>query len=157
MLLAMSTVYPLNLHAPLSGNYSIQFDGITTLTNNWTVYLKDSDQNTMTPVTDGQSYAFAQVAGFTNRFSLVVLPQGVTSLSAQKQLSFHLFPNPATTTVQVSFSQEVNGLLTLTNQLGQVVQQHKAEGLTHQLDVAALPAGIYYLTIDGVVRKLVVK
>ncbi len=70
-----------------------------------------------------------------------------TSLSAQAEaVNFTAYPNPATSTI--NFSSDVKGTIELANALGSVVTS--TEGTS--LNVAELPAGVYFATlvVDGV-------
>jgi hypothetical protein len=89
--------YLLALTAPQAGTYTISFEGLASLSNpQWSIYLLDNQTGINTLVTDAASYACSALQGANNgRFSLVVNPAGVTSLSAAISNKVQLSPNPA--------------------------------------------------------------
>ncbi|MBO4504671.1 MAG: T9SS type A sorting domain-containing protein [Bacteroidales bacterium] len=71
------------------------------------------------------------------------------TMSAQ---DLHLYPNPATqyVTLEMSEGEEMNGSAVITDLLGRVCHQQKAEGTQCRIPVADLPTGMYFLTYqDG--------
>ena len=60
----------------------------------------------------------------------------------------NLFPNPATQYVMLDLStgEELNGFVVVTDIMGKVCHQQKAEGTRCRITVAELPAGMYFLT-----------
>ena len=66
------------------------------------------------------------------------------------KLELSVYPNPATTQITVSSSENINSVA-ITNLLGQIVYLQTAPAncqLIH-LDVAALPSGIYLVKVNG--------
>jgi hypothetical protein len=73
--------------------------------------------------------------------------------SPEPTQSFNLFPNPATQTVFLTFSQAAKGDVRLWTLLGEVVRTLPAKGMTElSLPLADLPKGIYWVEVDGVHR-----
>lgn len=73
-------------------------------------------------------------------------------------ISMNLYPNPATQFVVLDMSagQELNGLVVITDMMGKVCRQQKAESTSCRISVADLPVGMYFLTyFDG--KKKVTK
>ena len=60
----------------------------------------------------------------------------------------NIYPNPATQYVMLDLStgEDMNGSVTITDILGRVCHQQKAEGTRCRIPVAELPAGMYFLT-----------
>ncbi|MEM9916926.1 MAG: lectin-like protein [Bacteroidota bacterium] len=62
-----------------------------------------------------------------------------------------LFPNPAIDQVNVQlFDMPTASLLSIYNKLGQRIQSRQTDGSAqYQFDISQLPAGVYYLKVDG--------
>ncbi|MCB9230077.1 MAG: T9SS type A sorting domain-containing protein [Bacteroidia bacterium] len=94
-------------------------------------------------------------------FHLSVGRDKTPSISAQR---LDLFPNPARNAAEIQLGSPLqqNALLTLTNALGAVIHQENlpAGRQLHQLDLSALPGGIYIVNLQNetlnLSRKLVV-
>lgn len=71
-------------------------------------------------------------------------------LDVEEQMvgDFSVYPNPAGEKITVS----VNGPFRITNIFGQTVM---TGGDSYSIDVSSLPAGIYFVSIDGITRKFV--
>jgi len=66
-----------------------------------------------------------------------------------------IYPNPATMSLIVSCSVEIN-TLAISNLLGQTVYSHEYGSQQIRIDVASLPAGVYLIRINGTeVRRFV--
>ena len=69
-----------------------------------------------------------------------------------------IYPNPATTNLTILSINHRISLITITNPLGQTVYNHTFNATEVQIDVVNLPAGVYFLKINGTeVRKFVKK
>jgi len=80
-----------------------------------------------------------------------------TAVVAIKPVSntISIYPNPATQNVTITASAKINDVI-ITNLFGQTVHAQKNNSQQVDIDVAALPAGVYFMKInDGEVRKLV--
>ena len=63
--------------------------------------------------------------------------------------SFHAFPNPANTIVNVTMtSPEKENTVKLFNTLGQSVYTKTFSGGTTSLDISSVPAGVYYINVN---------
>ncbi|MBS1586612.1 MAG: T9SS type A sorting domain-containing protein [Bacteroidetes bacterium] len=84
--------------------------------------------------------------GFTQYFTTLGFPAGVTNLSAVPQ-QVEAFPNPAKNTVAVNISgiAEVSGTLQLLDALGRVVLQKECNNISENLEISQLPNGVYTL------------
>ncbi len=70
----------------------------------------------------------------------------------------NLYPNPATQYVVLDLStgEELRGMVSITDMLGKLCIQQKAEGTRFQCNVSGLPKGMYFLTyMEG--KRMVVK
>ena len=70
---------------------------------------------------------------------------------------FHLYPNPATTTVTVETDMPTT--LTLTDATGRECGRWKVESGKNTIDISSLPAGVYFVRLAGTnnVRKLIIR
>jgi hypothetical protein len=60
-----------------------------------------------------------------------------------------VFPNPASSTVEIKFSKETTGLYTLTDLAGKEILSGKLQGRSAAIDVSALPPGVYLLQLEN--------
>ncbi len=81
---------------------------------------------------------------------------GITDFA---DISMNLYPNPATQYVVLDMStgEEMNGLVTITDMLGRVCHQQKAEGTSVRISVSDLPAGMYILSYTDGKRNITKK
>jgi uncharacterized repeat protein (TIGR01451 family) len=68
-----------------------------------------------------------------------------------------LYPNPANDVITVTTGNVLYEKLTISNSLGQVVMEQKINGTNTMVDVAKLPAGMYYMTLTGINWKSIKK
>lgn len=61
----------------------------------------------------------------------------------------HIFPNPATTQLTIQTAQPLYTKLSITNSIGQSMLQQDMSGMQTQVDIEALPMGIYYITLTS--------
>ncbi len=70
-----------------------------------------------------------------------------------------LYPNPAENVIMLKTNGALFSSLTITNTVGQQVLQREITGPTNSINIAGLPAGVYYISCSGhsgkVVRKFV--
>lgn len=72
-------------------------------------------------------------------------PTGIAQLA---ELSYQLYPVPATDILNFELGREVKVTVIIVNALGQVVSRQNFEGIKGQVDLARLPAGQYYFKIQ---------
>ena len=84
-------------------------------------------------------------------FGLVIFTPfiGYDAVNETETTAFEVFPNPA----QGYFTVEGTGKMTVMNALGQVVLTKEIDGK----ESIELPRGLYFVKLDGVTRKIVVK
>ena len=77
------------------------------------------------------------------------------SYSVKRQRSITIYPNPATTELTISAPDNIT-TIAINNLLGQTVYSHEYNSTQVHVDVADLPAGIYFVKVNGVeVRKFI--
>ena len=79
-----------------------------------------------------------------------------TSRESAADIEVSVYPNPVLDELHVASSCAL-GTIRLFDMNGRVVYQHEADGLDHQIDMESYPAGMYFLDVDGLLRKKVVK
>ncbi|MNL43270.1 hypothetical protein D3C87_1657760 [compost metagenome] len=62
---------------------------------------------------------------------------------------FRLYPNPAADQLQVVLNGTAQAKLVMHNQIGTVVLQQMISNRLTSLDVQALPAGVYFITVNN--------
>ena len=67
---------------------------------------------------------------------------------------FRVFPNPASGTVNIVGG---SGLYRIANVMGQTLMTGTVDGDSQQVDVSRLPAGMYFVTVNGVTKKIIVR
>lgn len=70
-------------------------------------------------------------------------------------LNINIYPNPAKNEINIDLKKEIQGQLTITNQLGQIVKKHKIDGNEMKLDITNIPSGIYHVNIIDKKGKLI--
>lgn len=94
------------------------------------------------------------------KISNTINPLGLTELANIEAKQVVLFPNPATSMVEMALSQSfANGVVNILNSVGSVVLTHNAEGNSAKFDVSNLANGLYIVTVrngNNVVNKTLV-
>ena len=86
-------------------------------------------------------------------------PAAPVGLAEQKTSLFDVYPNPTNDVlfVETRLIASQSNEYQITNLMGQAVQMGRLDGKLQQIDVTALPAGMYFITINGDTRKFIVK
>ncbi|MCW3124152.1 MAG: putative rane-anchored cell surface protein [Flavipsychrobacter sp.] len=79
--------------------------------------------------------------------NIIGFPSGIAALSAASQVQ--LFPNPVNDILTISTITNAYRALTITNTIGQSVITQTISTPQTNINVKALPAGIYYITLRG--------
>ena len=83
----------------------------------------------------------------TNKVTNIIgYPAGIATMSTPEAA---IYPNPATDAVTVKISMGSYSVITMNNTIGQTVMQKPLAATETLLNVKALPAGIYYVTLTG--------
>lgn len=86
----------------------------------------------------------------TNQLYYIVEVES-TSIGEQQAVGdeVSVYPNPANGFIGVKFSNKAERTISLVSLTGSVVQQVQYSGLQTQLDVSAVPSGVYMLKVDN--------
>lgn len=85
--------------------------------------------------------------------------QRCVGLTKYPDISMNLYPNPATQYVVLDMStgEEMDGTVTITDMMGRVCHQQKAERTDCRIAVSDLPTGMYFLTYTDGKKKVTKK
>ena len=171
---AESGVYALTADDIANGFANIFFDAPVTLAPNAyffaanCYYIEDQavrvldDQTVAQPfwasaihlVTDGSSYTNG------NALAIRVL-SGSAGIEETENNIFNVYPNPAIDLINVTFTENFNGSVSILNVTGKEVMTSTVNGAQHSLSTDGLSSGVYYVKVnDGMtsqIAKVVVK
>ncbi len=97
------------------------------------------------------------IADYNNQRIRKVTPPASTALIADVSANNAIsqYPNPARTELHITATEMISSV-TVSNLLGQTVYSHQYSSNNVQLDVSSLPAGVYFIKVNGTeVRKFV--
>ena len=86
-----------------------------------------------------------------------ITPPAITTLLPDISVNngISIYPNPATTALNISATGKINSV-TISDLPGQVILSNKYDAGRVQIDIAQLPAGVYFVRVNGTeVRKFV--
>ena len=171
---AESNIYALSAADISNGYANIYFDAPITLAPSAyffaanCYYIEDQDvrilddQTVAQPwyssmihlVSDGNSYSNG------NAFAIRVL-SGTSNIEETMNNTFNVYPNPATDMINVEFSENFNGSVSILDIAGKEVSTSTVSGVQHTVSTSALTNGIYFVKVnDGTasqIERIVVK
>ena len=83
-------------------------------------------------------------------------PLSANKAITKSQFNFNIFPNPASSELNVSLDIKKSTNLLITNELGQVVKNVILTQDNSKVDVSDLRKGIYFLFIENKSKKLII-
>ena len=86
----------------------------------------------------------------------VVIDSTLGIFSSNSPASFTLYPNPATNELSIKAQEDIRQI-TVTNLLGKTVLSEAGNSNEKNLQLAGLPAGVYFVTVNGIWRSKFVK
>ena len=105
-------------------------------------------------VTDGSSYTNG------NALAIRVL-SGSAGIEETANNIFNVYPNPAIDVINVTFTENFNGSVSILNVTGKEVMTSTVNGAQHSVSTDGLSSGVYYVKVnDGMtsqIAKVVVK
>lgn len=91
-----------------------------------------------------------------NRLTTIATAENVNEAGPEDPVSLNVFPNPATTYIEVNCAAEIDEIV-IFNTLGAVVHREKGSGTTARISVNDLPKGVYLLRCNGTTKRFVKK
>jgi Concanavalin A-like lectin/glucanases superfamily/Secretion system C-terminal sorting domain/Ig-like domain CHU_C associated len=128
---------------PSGGTYSVISGSASALSGN--------TFNAATTGTYTVSYSTSNVAGCTDTANLNFNVNCILGLDNAiiNNSSFIIMPNPNNGVFTINSTIEIDGSIELINELGQVVYKNRMNGLSQQLNVQHLAAGVYHLKVSN--------
>jgi hypothetical protein len=90
--------------------------------------------------------------GCVNSFTVYVLISGIND--ATSNFSFSVFSNPVSTSFTLEFPHYEEVTIAITNILGQIVFAEEINSAKEEIDVSALPAGMYVMSAQTATQKI---
>lgn len=100
--------------------------------------------------------AFSAKPAEDNGFTAIVTTENTNEAGPEDPVSLNVFPNPATTYIEVNCAAEIDEIV-IFNTLGAVVHREKGSGTTARISVNDLPKGVYLLRCNGTTKRFVKK
>jgi hypothetical protein len=70
-----------------------------------------------------------------------------------------MYPNPASDQINLAFSDDQIREISISDASGKILISNQISGLTYQMDISGLPAGIYFIAVNNdsgrTVKKLI--
>jgi hypothetical protein len=82
-------------------------------------------------------------------------PQSISQSAGVPLRQWAIFPNPASGLLHIKRDESEKEKLVFMNMQGQVVKEIILKGKETKVDISELAAGVYYLKMGGVVKKMV--
>jgi len=98
--------------------------------------------------------ASEEVWKFFSRFDIDGLRTSSSLENSEVKSSLEIFPNPATSDIQIQFESIQKTDIRLVNLTGQTVFVASINSDFHQIDIAHLPEGVYFLKVGEEVKKI---
>lgn len=121
-----------------SGFYNYKFDIPTQMNGQESVYV----------MIEGVTLDSEASEGLGVENFIVEFAETLSTDTPNFEASVRIFPNPATSLINVSAAENIEAI-TILNNLGQVVYQKENSGNTAQIDVSTLATGAYFLQLSG--------
>ena len=81
--------------------------------------------------------------------NIVGWPAGIEEMSNVATAALELFPNPASNELTVKITNGNYSTISVINSVGQEVMKQEVNGINTKLNIKALPAGGYYISVKG--------
>ena len=97
----------------------------------------------------GIYFDFNEVVMTNTVTNIVGSPAGISEMSNSAIADVSIFPNPANSELTVNISKGSFSKVSIVNSLGQQVLLQDVNGASTKLNIKALPAGTYYISVRG--------
>jgi hypothetical protein len=140
--LTSERIVPVHFIAAEAGKHTFKinhidgFDGVT-------VYLEDKELNILHEITK-TAYTFTAAKGQNDtRFQI----RFAVGNERAKDIAVTLYPNPASTNVKIQLSKAIEANISVVDMLGRKVMEISSQTREVNLDIKALPKGVYVVEI----------
>ncbi|CAA6830388.1 MAG: Unknown protein [uncultured Aureispira sp.] len=147
--LATNTVVSANI-VPIAGDFAFVMD---TVSDNFCVshinYSNQLQNKGRIYDTNGDSVGMFQVGYSPEALAIIsnAVVGSTVQLAASNELNYTMAPNPATSVLTVQLEKSEAVTLLVINQVGQNVLTQSSTDAVTTLDIASLPAGMYFLAV----------
>jgi PKD repeat protein len=86
----------------------------------------------------------------------ITVGSGVSIKEIDEPFTLSLYPNPATTTIELASNEQLETVM-IYNTLGTLVYQEKIQGNSAKISVNDFPKGVYLLRCNGMTKRFVKK
>ncbi len=103
-------------------------------------------------------YEYCMAGGYAG-YNIKIKETGAEEIRIADKAAQNLtaFPNPATDIVTLSYAEGINSVAAYSITGTQVINASADGASSHQLDITALPAGIYLITVNGTATTRIIK
>lgn len=119
------------------------------------------DPSTATGGTHTITYTFTDVNGCTEQASETIFVDACLGLVEEAANIVSIYPNPASSTLNVLFGTATDRSITLFSVLGEKVKTKTTSGLSTTFDVSELPSGVYMVQVESnnstITRRVIVR
>lgn len=141
------------------GLNTLNFGNVSSFESSIGLNLIDKQTAQVYAITDGFNHTFLNnQQGVSRRFA-IVLSNNASGISYQSGNDWGIYPNPATTTFQVYWADDLtnNRSIKITNAIGKEVLNSQV-GNREAVSISSLPKGYYQVEIQGLgTKKLIVR
>jgi hypothetical protein len=116
------------------------------------IFMEDISSGIIMKSPNGQCWRGTVTDGGTLQFTEVTCPTVVTGMQAETSTDerFRIYPNPAAHLLNIEIPERItHAMAVITNLEGRHTSTHPLTGLHTTLDISALPAGAYVVSILG--------
>lgn len=76
--------------------------------------------------------------------------------SSTSKNDFIMYPNPADKVIEIRRNENSDTTAKVTNAVGQLTTTYEIKGKKAEINVSSLPTGIYFISIDGTTKKMII-
>ncbi len=116
------------------------------------IYVEDINHGIIMKSPDGQCWRGTLTVSGMLQFTQINCPPVITGVQAETPADerFRIYPNPASHLLNIEIPEGItNAMAVITNLEGRHTSSHRLTGLRTTVDISALPAGAYVVSILG--------